>query len=310
MSTSRWIEGIGGMGQRRPHRREQVELLAHRRHHPGGIAARIGGMADRAHHPAVEFAQGSARSPAGSVLPCSSCPRLPIGSGRQSISSRSRAAAAFITLMHSGTTSRPMSSPSRIPIFKLTPPRRCRCRRRRASSSPFRRAASPWGRRARIAAGRTMPPRANASCISGTVIALTNACAASRRSRARTRGRRERRHPLRGANAGEADLREGGDVGMLRKPLLGRDGERAHAARLHHPDGIGDVEPRHMDVAVGEIADDLGAAAFERNVHEIEPGALGEDFGIDLLIAADAGAAVADLARDAPWHRRESRRRS
>ena len=30
---------------------------------------------------------------------------------------------------------------------------------------------------------------------------------------------------------------------------------------------------------------------------EIETGALGEDFGIDLLIAADAGAAVADLAR-------------
>jgi hypothetical protein len=58
---------------------------------------------------------------AGSVWPCSSCPFLPIGSGCQSISSRSRAAAAFIILMHSGTTSSPISSPGRIPIFKLIP---------------------------------------------------------------------------------------------------------------------------------------------------------------------------------------------
>src|SRR5262249_29699647 len=49
--------------------------------------------------------------------------------------------------------------------------------------------------------------------------------------------------------------------------------------------------------AIGEIAEDLGAAALERNVHEIETGAFGEDFSIDLLIAADAGAAVTDLAR-------------
>ena len=108
--------------------------------------------------------------------------------------------------------------------------------------------------------------------------------------------RRERRHPLRGANAGEADLREGGDVRMLQKPPLGRDGERAHAACLHHPNGIGDVEPRHMDVAIGEIADDLGAAAFEGNVHELEAGAPGEDLGVDLLIAADPGAPVAHFA--------------
>src|SRR5262245_51355707 len=52
-----------------------------------------------------------------------------------------------------------------------------------------------------------------------------------------------------------------------------------------------------MDIAVGEIAEDFGAAALERNVHEIKTGAFGQDFGIDLLIAADAGAAVADLAR-------------
>src|SRR5262249_36411579 len=62
--------------------------------------------------------------------------------------------------------------------------------------------------------------------------------------------------------------------------------------------------------AVGEIAEDLGAAAFEGNVDEIEARALGEDFSIDLLVAADAGAAVADLTRDAPSHRQETRRMS
>src|SRR5262245_54064096 len=84
---------------------------------------------------------------------------------------------------------------------------------------------------------------------------------------------------------------------MLRQPLLGGDRERTHATRFHHSDRVSDVEPRHMDIAVGEIAQDLGAAALERNVHEIKTRALGEDFGIDLLIAADAGAAVTDLAR-------------
>src|SRR6266702_60924 len=55
---------------------------------------------------------------AGSVSPCSSCPRLPMGSSCQSIASPVCAAAARMTLTHSGTTSRPMSSPGRIPIFK------------------------------------------------------------------------------------------------------------------------------------------------------------------------------------------------
>src|SRR6516162_8795558 len=84
---------------------------------------------------------------------------------------------------------------------------------------------------------------------------------------------------------------------MLREPLLGGNGERAYATRFHHPDRVGDVEPRHVDIAIGEIAEDLGAAALEWNVHEIKTGAFGEDFGIDLLIAADAGATVTDLAR-------------
>src|SRR5271163_2716167 len=42
---------------------------------------------------------------------------MPIGSGTQSTTSPVAAAAAFITLTHSGTTSRPMSSPSSTPIF-------------------------------------------------------------------------------------------------------------------------------------------------------------------------------------------------
>src|SRR6185436_3362519 len=99
---------------------------------------------------------------------------------------------------------------------------------------------------------------------------------------------------------GYADLRESGDVGMLRQPPLGRDGERAHAAGLYHADRIGDVEPRHLDVAVDEIADDLGAAAFERNVHEVETCSLGKDLGVDLWIAADSGTAVSHLARMLP----------
>jgi hypothetical protein len=87
---------------------------------------------------------------------------------------------------------------------------------------------------------------------------------------------------------------------MLRQPRFGGHRERAHATRFHHANRIGDVEPRHLDIAVAEVAQDLGAAALEWNVHEVETGAFGEDLGIDLLIAADAGAAVTDLARMLP----------
>jgi hypothetical protein len=45
------------MRKRGTHRREQIEFLAHRRHYPGGVAARIGGMPDRTHDPAVELPQ-------------------------------------------------------------------------------------------------------------------------------------------------------------------------------------------------------------------------------------------------------------
>src|SRR6185503_5173208 len=53
----------------------------------------------------------------GSVLPYCSWPALPIGNSCHSRARPVLAAAAFITLTASGTTSRPMSSPSRIPIF-------------------------------------------------------------------------------------------------------------------------------------------------------------------------------------------------
>ncbi len=88
-----------------------------------------------------------------------------------------------------------------------------------------------------------------------------------------------------------------GTSGYCGSRCIRRDRQRTHAAGLHHADRIGDVEPRHLDVAVAEVADDLGAAVLERNVQELDAGALGEHLGVDLLIAADAGAAVADLAR-------------
>ena len=47
-----------GVGARGPHRGEELELLPDRRHHPGGIATRIGGVPDRPHHPAVQLPQG------------------------------------------------------------------------------------------------------------------------------------------------------------------------------------------------------------------------------------------------------------
>ncbi len=78
--------------------------------------------------------------------------------------------------------------------------------------------------------------------------------------------------------------------------MFGGDRQRAHASGLHHADRVGDVEPGDLDVAIGEVADDLGAAALERDVQEVEPGALGENLRVDLLITADAGAAVAHLA--------------
>src|SRR4051794_35171647 len=58
----------------------------------------------------------------GSVLPCCSWPALPIGSSCHSMARPVLAAAAFITLTLSGTTSRPISSPSNIPIFNFAIP--------------------------------------------------------------------------------------------------------------------------------------------------------------------------------------------
>src|SRR5687767_4300817 len=59
------------------------------------------------------------RVPGGRVLPSVSNAFLPMGTGCQSISSPVCCAAARITLTHSGTTSSPMSSPSRIPILSI-----------------------------------------------------------------------------------------------------------------------------------------------------------------------------------------------
>src|SRR6476620_187847 len=58
----------------------------------------------------------------GRVLPCCSWPALPIGSSCPSMVRPVLAAAALITLTASGTTSRPMSSPSNIPIFNFSFP--------------------------------------------------------------------------------------------------------------------------------------------------------------------------------------------
>src|SRR5947209_6162285 len=58
----------------------------------------------------------------GRVLPYCSWPALPIGSSCHSMDKPVLAAAALITLTASGTTSRPMSSPSNIPIFNFAIP--------------------------------------------------------------------------------------------------------------------------------------------------------------------------------------------
>src|SRR5437660_12400511 len=58
----------------------------------------------------------------GRVLPCCSWPALPIGSSCHSMLNPVLAAAALITLTASGTTSRPISSPSNIPIFNFAVP--------------------------------------------------------------------------------------------------------------------------------------------------------------------------------------------
>src|SRR5262249_40400816 len=156
-------------------------------------------------------------------------------------------------LQAQSSTTMPVSSTSRfqLAISALSQPL--------ASSSAVRR-------------GTSIPPRAKAACISGTLIAATNALrSVSMMSAGTADGAKPAAH--RGAHAGESDFGKRGNIRMLRKPLLGGNGERAHAARFDHSDGIGDVEPRHVDVAVGEIAEDLGTAALERNVHEIKTGA-------------------------------------
>src|SRR3974390_2353032 len=72
----------------------------------------------------------------GNVLPSASWPCLPIGSCCHSRVRSARAAAAFITLTHSGTTSCPMSSPERMPSFKAISPGSTALRWRGATLAP------------------------------------------------------------------------------------------------------------------------------------------------------------------------------
>src|SRR5450756_1470556 len=101
----------------------------------------------------------------GSVLPSTSWPALPIGNGCQSMARPERDAAAFITLTASGTTSRPMSSPNRMPIFKPESPGSAQptFARRQASAAmvPGATAAwaqpQPWAVPDRVGLGRRQP---------------------------------------------------------------------------------------------------------------------------------------------------------
>src|SRR6185436_15233826 len=102
---------------------------------------------------------------------------------------------------------------------------------------------------------------------------------------ARHARRREGRGPLRWSKAREAELVERGNVRPGCEPLRRRDSERAYLAGLDHAHGIGDVEPGHVGVAAGDVLEDARAAVLERDVDEVEPaGALGEDFGVDVLV--------------------------
>ena len=103
----------------RLHARIEVEALAKRRHDPGRIVARIRIVADRAAQPAVGLLQRLDR-----VLRHRVAVRFMRGAAERedrAIRSRGRscAAAAFMTLTASGTTSSPMSSPARTPIFSI-----------------------------------------------------------------------------------------------------------------------------------------------------------------------------------------------
>src|SRR3974377_2401154 len=94
----------------------------------------------------------------GNVLPSASWPCLPIGSCCHSRIRPARAAAAFITLTHSGTTSCPMSSPERMPSFKAISPGSTALRWRGATlAPPWSPAQLPWrhGRTAALARGES-----------------------------------------------------------------------------------------------------------------------------------------------------------
>jgi hypothetical protein len=152
----------------------QVELLAHRRHHPGGIAARVGGVPDRAHHPAVEIAQalfGHRRKRVAVLLvpAFADRQRLPLDleplarGGRLHHLDALRNDFEADVVAQQNSNSQTHSSAT-MPTFSM---------------SRFQFAISlrsqPLGSSSEDCGGTTMPPRSKASCMSGMVMAFPNA---------------------------------------------------------------------------------------------------------------------------------------
>ncbi len=163
-----------GVRERWPRCREQIELLAHRRHHPGGVPARIGGVPDRPHHPAVKPAQrllGHRRQRVAvllmtaladrQLLPCDLEP-LARGGGLHDLDAFGNNLEADVVAEQDSDTQGHSST--------VMP---------RSSTSCFQLAISsrsqPLGSSSQACGGTTMPPRANASCSAGTVIAFKKA---------------------------------------------------------------------------------------------------------------------------------------
>src|SRR4249919_335783 len=171
----------------------------------------------------------------GKVLPYCSWPALPIGSSCHSMVKPVLAAAALITLTDSGTTSRPMSSPSNIPIFNFSFPSLIHLDAGIGdiAAPGFHFVAEPCPR----VVDRLVDRRGHAALLEDRlqlwrlrrfgkcVVELVDDVAGNA-------GGRERRRPLRGAKAGEAQLRERRYLRPGRQPCVGRDRQRPHLSRF------------------------------------------------------------------------------
>ena len=135
-----------------------------------------------------------------------------------------------------------------------------------------------------------MPPFSKIACISGVFAAAANAsCSLSMISRGTPDGAKAA-DPLRGPEAREAEPSSVGTSGHALSRFRAAIASGAHLAGLDHADRVGDVEPRHMDVAAGDVLEDARAAVLERDVEELQSaGALRQDLSVDVLIGADAG---------------------